>query len=112
MENEEKIPEKQAKKQEYDWLKPTQFKPGQSGNPKGRPPGKSLKTWLREYFESLDDEGKMEFFKNVDPEMAWRMAEGNPQTNTDLTSKGKEIGVTAVNWNITDGGEDTKSENT
>ena len=104
--------EKQDKKQ-YDWLKPYQFKPGQSGNPGGKKPGtKSLKTWLREYFEGLDDNEKMEFFKNIDPELAWKMAEGNPQTNTDLTSDGKAISVTAVNWNITDAGEDTKPENT
>lgn len=86
----EEKPEKQQKKQ-YEWLKPYQFKPGQSGNPAGRKPGKSLKTWLREYFESLSDEEKMEFFKNIDPETAWKMAEGNPETKADVTSKGEQI---------------------
>ena len=82
----------EQQKKQYDWLKPYQFKPGQSGNPKGRKPGsKSLKTWLKEHFEDLDDEGKQEFLSNIPPELAWRMAEGNPQTNTDITSDGKPL---------------------
>lgn len=78
---------KQVKKQNYDWLKPTQFKPGQSGNPKGRPPGKSLKTYVREYFESLSDEGKKEFLNQIDPKTAWEMAEGKPDTKNTLDAK-------------------------
>ena len=43
------------------------FKPGVSGNPKGRPPGtKSLKTYAKEYLLSLSDEEKLEFMAGMD----------------------------------------------
>lgn len=78
-------------KRQYEWLKPYQWKKGQSGNLKGGPKGKSLKTYVREYFESLSDEEKKEFLTHVDPDLAWRMAEGNPHSTEDITSGGKPL---------------------
>lgn len=80
-------PVNQHKKQ-YDWLKGYQFVKGQSGNPKGRTPGKSLKTFAREYLEALPDSEKVEYLKSLPEEIIWKMAEGMPQASADLKVEG------------------------
>ena len=65
--------------------------PGYTANPNGRPKGKSLKEYDREKFASMADEEKEKFLKEISAEMRYRMAEGNPANNTDLTSKGEKI---------------------
>lgn len=81
---------KQHKKQ-YDWLKQYQWQKGQSGNPNGSKTGKRMKTFAKEMFEKMDDEEKAKFLAELDPDFVWRMAEGNPETSTDITSKGEKI---------------------
>src|SRR3990167_9988886 len=65
--------------------------PGYTANPNGRPKGKSLKEYDREKFAGMTDEEKEEYLKKISPELRYRMAEGNPANNTDLTSKGEKL---------------------
>lgn len=77
-------------KKRYDWLKPHQFKEGNPGGP-GRPKGPSLKTWIKNHFEEMSDEERIEFLNQVDPIKAWEMAEGKAESKTDVTTGGKAI---------------------
>ncbi len=79
-------------KNNYDWLKEYSWQKGQSGNPAGRPKGKTMKEFAREFLMQMSDEAKVEFFSKIkEPETVWKMAEGAPQTNTDITSGGKPL---------------------
>ena len=83
--------EEQPKKQPYnpaDHLEPWRFKPGQSGNPHGRPPGsKSLKQFAKEYLMSLSDEEKLEYMAAMDKKIIWEMGEGKPKQDMELSGE-------------------------
>lgn len=68
--------------------KPWLWKKGQSGNLKGRPKGKTMKEWAKDYLSRMTDEERDEFMLGIPKENIWRMAEGNPETKTDVTSGG------------------------
>ena len=61
-----------------------QFKPGHCYNPKGRPKGKTMKEYAREFLMSMGDEAKLKFLNSLSKETVWKMAEGNPHQDTNL----------------------------
>lgn len=75
----------------------TQFKPGVSGNPGGRPKN-PLKDFQRELFASMTKEQKLEYLNKVDELNRWKMAEGNPDVKTDLTSGGEVLSPILVKF--------------
>jgi len=73
-------------KSEKPWL----FKPGQSGNPSGRPKD-TLKVYMARKLSGMTPEEKEEFILGIPKEVQWKMAEGNPKQDTDVTTNGKDL---------------------
>lgn len=80
-----------AVKQPPKQLQPYTWKKGQSGNRKGRPKGKTLKEFAREYLMSLPDAEKVAYLASLPTDITWKMAEGNPANATDVTTGGEKI---------------------
>lgn len=81
----------QATNKPEDRIKAWQFKKGQSGNPNGRPPGKSLKERAKAMLNAMTPEEEQEFLEGIDKKTIWEMAEGKAKQDLDiqgeLTSK-------------------------
>ncbi len=101
-------------KKRGEHLLPYQFKPGQSGNPSGRPHGKSLKEYAKEMLLAMTDEERQEFLKGLPKDKIWEMAEG--KAAQDLTSGGEKIAVIPIigaisTDNSNEEASETKQEN-
>lgn len=59
-----------------------QFKPGQSGNEKGRPKN-PLKEYSLAEFNKWTDKQKKDFLAKISPIDRWKMTEGNPKTEVE-----------------------------
>lgn len=87
---EEELPEKQ-RKSKVDYIRPYMWKKGQSGNIMGRPKGKTMKEYAREYLERMTDEERDEWLEGLGKDVIWEMAEGKADSKSSLEFKGNPI---------------------
>ena len=74
-------------KNKVDAIRPYMWKKGQSGNIMGRPKGKTMKEYARQYLERMTDEERDEWLEGLSKDIVWEMAEGKATQQTDSNIK-------------------------
>jgi hypothetical protein len=86
----------EKEKNKASHLQPWQFKKGQSGNPAGRVPGKSLKERAKVMLNAMTPEEEQEFLEGIDKRTIWEMAEGKAKQDVEHSG---EIASKIININ-------------
>jgi len=81
--------EEQVKQEENKPLRDEKGRllPGHTANPNGRPKGQTLKEFQAEIFRSMSHEEKIEWLKDVNKDTRWKMAEGNPRNDVEISGE-------------------------
>lgn len=80
MENDKENPtDNQINNNSKPWL----WKKGESGNIMGRPKGRSMKEYAKEYLERMTDEERDVWLEGIDKHKIWEMSEGKAKQDID-----------------------------
>lgn len=68
-------------------LKPWLWKKGQSGNIMGRPKGKTMKEYARQYLERMTDEERDTWLEGIGKDKIWEMSEGKAKQDVEVSGE-------------------------
>lgn len=91
----------QSKNSRVAPLLPYQWKKGQSGNIMGRPKGKTMKEYAKEYLERMTDDERDEWLEGIEKHKIWEMSEGKAKQDVDTKVSG-DLVIKVVKYGNTD----------